>query len=95
VTLRLPFEGERPTTRSTTASAGETQFPPRKLGAGIPRDLETICLTAMEKELERRYESAGELQADLERFLAYQPVQARERGSARSERRGGASLKKK
>jgi eukaryotic-like serine/threonine-protein kinase len=41
-------------------------------------DLDAIVLKAMSKEPERRYGSAGELSADLDRFLQGQPVVARE-----------------
>jgi WD40 repeat protein/tRNA A-37 threonylcarbamoyl transferase component Bud32 len=50
---------------------------PRRLNDRIPRDLETVCLKAMAKEPARRYQSAGELAADLRRFVAGEPVKAR------------------
>eukprot|EP00913_Durusdinium_trenchii_P008811 g8277.t1 len=51
--------------------------PPRRLVEHIPRDLETIILTAIAPEPERRYQTAGELAADLERFLEDRPIRAR------------------
>jgi tetratricopeptide (TPR) repeat protein/tRNA A-37 threonylcarbamoyl transferase component Bud32 len=51
--------------------------PPRKLNDRIPRDLETVCLKAMAKEPARRYQTAGELADDLERWLRHEPVAAR------------------
>lgn len=54
--------------------------PPRKQNKSIPRDLETICLKAMAKEPGRRYQTAGELAADLRRFLAGEPIKARRAG---------------
>lgn len=44
----------------------------------IPRDLESICLHALEKEPERRYQTVAELAADLRRYLCGEPVAARQ-----------------
>ena len=44
--------------------------PPRHVQAGVPRNLETICLTCLEKEPARRYASAADLADDLDRYLA-------------------------
>jgi WD40 repeat protein len=51
--------------------------PPRRLNDAVPRDLETVCLRAMAKDPGRRYPTAGELAADLRRFLDGKPVLAR------------------
>jgi len=51
--------------------------PPRSLNDKIPRDLETICLKAMAKTPARRYATAGELAADLQRWLRGDPIVAR------------------
>ncbi len=40
-------------------------------------DLETIVQKALEKDAEQRYQTAGELAADLRRFLAHEPIVAR------------------
>jgi serine/threonine protein kinase len=49
--------------------------PPSKLRRGVPPQLERIIMRALAKVPGERYQSAGDLAADLERFLhAYAPV---------------------
>jgi WD40 repeat protein len=43
----------------------------------VPRDLATVCMKALEKDPAKRYAGAGELEADLRRFLNWEPVHAR------------------
>jgi choice-of-anchor C domain-containing protein len=56
-----------------------TEEPARldKLNRSIPRDLVTIIQKAIDREPGRRYATAGELAADLQRFLDDEPIQAR------------------
>ena len=51
---------------------------PRQLDGRVPRDLETIILKAIAKEPNRRYQTAADLAADLQLFLADRPIRARE-----------------
>lgn len=56
---------------------------PRVLSPHIPRDLETICLHAMEKSPARRYDSMQAFAQDLQRFARGQPILAQEAGQFR------------
>ncbi len=67
LTGELPFRGE---TRMLIVQILKDEPPsPRKLDATIPRDLETICLKCLEKDPDRRYQTAAKLRDDLQRFL--------------------------
>jgi hypothetical protein len=48
-----------------------------KVNPEVPRDLETIVHKAIEREPSHRYATAGDLAADLQRFLDDEPILAR------------------
>ena len=58
--------------RPSTVAAGN-----RSLARELSGDLDTILLKAMQREPERRYESAEQLAEDLERVIQHEPVHAR------------------
>jgi hypothetical protein len=49
---------------------------PRRSDPSIPKDLQNICLKALEKAPEHRYAAAREMADDLRRYLAQEPVLA-------------------
>jgi serine/threonine protein kinase len=71
----LPFRGSK--LMLLDQVQWEEPRPPRRLNDKIPRDLETICLKALAKEPQRRYQRALEFGEDLRRFLRGEPIQAR------------------
>ncbi len=75
LTLRPPFDGDN-TQQILRSIALREPRAPRQRNPRVPRDLETICLTALEKEPERRYADAAQLAADLRRFLNHEPIVA-------------------
>jgi serine/threonine-protein kinase len=82
LTGRPPFHG-RTQVETVNRVIGERPIPPRKFNATIPRAIEAICLRCLEKEPARRYGSAADLAADLDRFLEGSPVAARRRSNLR------------
>lgn len=75
LTGRPVFREENPLDTLLCVLEREPQLP-RTLNARVPEDLEQICLRCLEKKPERRYESAGALADDLERYLRKEPIQA-------------------
>ncbi|MHC4108880.1 MAG: tetratricopeptide repeat protein, partial [Planctomycetota bacterium] len=51
--------------------------PPRAINRQIPDDVETIVLSCLAKEPHRRYQTVGELAAEIRRYLSGEPIDAR------------------
>lgn len=63
--------------RSSSGVVGRAHRGSPELRCPIGADLQTIVLKALAKEPERRYQSAGELARDVERFVNGEPIAAR------------------
>lgn len=74
-----PFSGDSNVETLLTLIEADPK-PLRKIAPQIPRDLDTIVMTCLEKAPERRYPSARALSDDLDRFLNGEPVQAHRTG---------------
>ncbi len=76
---RVPFPAEAPVDVLLKV-VSEEPAPPGRVRAGVPRDLEVVCLKCLQKEPGKRYGSALELAEDLERWLNHEPIRARPAG---------------
>jgi tetratricopeptide (TPR) repeat protein/predicted Ser/Thr protein kinase len=65
VTGRVPFEGDTPFTIGMKHK-GEIPQDPKELNSQISDDLNRVILRCLEKEKERRFQSAGEVRSELE-----------------------------
>jgi hypothetical protein len=104
--LRIIREEEppRPSTRLSTIAelpsiAARRGMEPKKLSGLVRGELDWIVMKCLEKDRNRRYETANSLALDLQRYLADEPVQAgppsagyRFRKFARRNRRALAAL---
>ena len=77
MTGRTPFEGDTPL---SIAVKHKTESPPdpKDLNAQIPDDLSFLILKCLEKDKETRYQSAGEVRAELDRIEKGIPSTQRE-----------------
>ncbi len=72
--------GQSGATLATLATRRRTE--PRRLESMVRGELDWVVMMALEKERERRYETANGLAADLRRYLAGEPVAAAPPGAA-------------
>jgi serine/threonine-protein kinase len=78
-TGRPPFEGQS-FAEVVSRVANTDPTPPRKLVPTLPADVETVILTAMDKDPARRYPSAAAFAEDVARVLDDRPILARRMG---------------
>jgi len=71
---RRPFQGTH--SQVMTQVATRDPAPLRRVDPRLPRDLETICARALERDSNDRYPTAAALADDLERFARYEPILA-------------------
>jgi tetratricopeptide (TPR) repeat protein len=76
LTGKLPFDTSGRPSEVMQRILETRPAPPSSFSDGIDADLETIVLKALEKERERRYQSAREMAEDLERYLQGEPILA-------------------
>ncbi len=82
ITLQKAYDGKTSQEVLTKILARDPTLP-RAITRMIPKDLETICLKAMEKDPDRRYTTAGEFLEDLTNFLEFRPIKAQPAGMVR------------
>ncbi len=80
LTGRAPFVGAS-AAETLTQVLQQEPLSPRLLNPAVPVDLAAVCLKCVRKPPRERYGSAGELAADLKRFLDGHTTQARPAGS--------------
>ena len=76
LTGRPPFQGTS-VLDTLDMVRNKEPVPPSQLQPKTPRDLETICLKCLEKDIARRYPDVLALAEDLRRFRAGEPILAR------------------
>ena len=76
ITGRVPFSGKE-VYEVFSRVINTDPVLPTMIVKTIPKDLETICLKCMEKEIANRYQTAAELAQDIKRYLAGEAIAGR------------------
>ena len=83
---RMPYEleGLSPSEATTRMLESDPRRPStvtgerdRRLGRGAWNDLDVLCLTAMHRDIARRYRTVDALVRDVDRYLRNEPIEAR------------------
>ncbi|MFN0138362.1 MAG: protein kinase domain-containing protein [Phycisphaerae bacterium] len=78
LTGRTPLDMRNRTVAEAMRIICEQEAPrARRVVPTLHGDIETICAKALEKERQRRYQTASELAADVRRYLRDEPINAR------------------
>ncbi|MEE2907616.1 MAG: protein kinase [Planctomycetota bacterium] len=77
LTGRFPYDITGPMSQTIRNINEADPVPPSKVADGMDRELDAIVATAMAKSPDRRYQSAGSVAADVRRYLAGEPIEAR------------------
>ena len=78
LTGRLPYDVRQAAIHEAVRMVREEEpLKPSSIDRHLRGDVETIALKALEKERERRYQSASALEQDIHRYLSGDPITAR------------------
>ncbi len=77
LTQSFPYEPRTSNCDMTDSILRSEPTPPRSLRPEIDDELSTIVLMCLQKEPDRRYQIAGELARDIERYSAGEPIEAK------------------
>jgi serine/threonine-protein kinase len=75
LTGRPPFVGESPVSVAYQ-HVREQAKPPSAVDSTLPPEIDAIVMKALAKRIEDRYQSAGAMRSDIDRYLAGKPVTA-------------------
>jgi eukaryotic-like serine/threonine-protein kinase len=81
LTGQTPFDGDTPV-EIAMKHLSATPRPPSQIRRDVPRDLDLVVMRALAKDPSARYQSADEMEADLDRVLRRAPVAAATTDSA-------------